>query len=177
LFQLTQTDVIDIAVDRPSRGVYLEEDIRARKIRRRGQRGMTRILVVEDDPSVGAAIVMTLGREGCDTVHAPDAGVGIRAFESSHFDLAIVDIFLPDINGLEAIVEFHRRAPAIPILAMSGFFFRDSLDPVLDYLALAAKAGAAVCLRKPFGSRQLIAAVHATLGSAPSSARVLESEE
>jgi DNA-binding response OmpR family regulator len=124
---------------------------------------MTRILVVEDDLSVGAAIVMTLSREGYDPVHAPDGGTGMRAFESSRFDLAIVDIFLPDLDGLETIAEFRRRAPGIPILAISGFAFRGSMDPVLDYLALAAKAGAAVCLRKPFAPRQLIASVHASL--------------
>jgi CheY-like chemotaxis protein len=99
----------------------------------------------------------------------------MRAFESSRFDLAIIDIFLPDICGLEPIAEFRRRDPAMPILAISGFIFRDSIsgfifrgsmDPVLDYLALAAKAGAAVCLRKPLASRQLIAAVHANLAPA-----------
>lgn len=126
---------------------------------------MKRILVVEDDPSVGAAIVMTLEREGCDTVHVPDASVGMKAFELSRFDLAIVDIFLPDASGLETIAEFRRRVPAMPILAISGFIFRELMDPVLDYLALAAKAGAAVCLRKPFGSRQLIAAVHSSLAA------------
>jgi DNA-binding response OmpR family regulator len=148
------------------RGAYLEEDIRARGILRQGQVDMTRIMVVEDDPSVGAAIVMTLGREGYDTVHALDAGTGMRAFESSRFDLVIIDIFLPDISGLETIAELRRRSPVMPILAISGFIFRDSMDPVLDYLALATKAGAAVCLRKPFASRQLIAAVRASLAPA-----------
>jgi DNA-binding response OmpR family regulator len=128
---------------------------------------MTRILVVEDDRSVGAAIVMTLAREGCDTILALDASMGMRAFESSHFHLAIIDIFLPDMNGLETIAELRRRAPAMPIIAISGFIFRESMDPVLDYLVLAANAGAAVCLRKPFASRQLIAAVHASLAPAP----------
>jgi len=124
---------------------------------------MTRILVMEDDSSVGAAIVMTLAREGCDMVHVPDGSTGIRAFESSPFDLAIIDIFLPGINGLDTIAELRRRVPAVPILAISGFVFRDSMDPALDYFALAAAAGAAVCLRKPFTSRQLIAAVHASV--------------
>jgi hypothetical protein len=58
------------------------------------------------------------------------------------------------------------RAAAIRPLAISGFIFRDSMDPVLDYLALATKAGVAACLRKPFASRQLIAAVHANLAPA-----------
>jgi DNA-binding response OmpR family regulator len=127
---------------------------------------MTRVLIVEDDLSVGAAIQMILGREGCDTVHAFDAGVGSRAFESCHFDLAIIDIFLPGISGLKTITEFRRQAPTVPILAMSGFIFRDSMDPLLDYLAMATQAGAAACLRKPFAPRQLMAAVHASLASA-----------
>jgi len=126
---------------------------------------MKRVLVVEDDLSVGAAIQMVLGREGYDTVHAPDAVVGIRAFESSCFDLAIIDIFLADTDGIKAIAQFRRRTPAVPILAMSGFVFRDSMDPVLDYLSIAAQAGAAVCLRKPFSSGQLMAAVHASFDS------------
>jgi two-component system OmpR family response regulator len=127
---------------------------------------MTRMLVVDDDPSVGAAIVMTLGHEGYDTVHAPDAGMGMRAFESSRFHLVIIDTFLPDISGLDIIAELRRKSPAIPILAISGFIFRDSMDPVLDYLALATKAGAAACLRKPFASWQLIAAVRASVAPA-----------
>jgi DNA-binding response OmpR family regulator len=136
---------------------------------------MTRVLVIEDDPSVGAAIVMTLAREGCAPIHALDAGVGMRAFESFHFDLAIVDIFLPDINGLETIGELRRRAPTMPIVAISGFIFRVSMDPLLNYLVLAANAGATVCLRKPFACRQLIAAVRASL--VPANGRSLESEK
>jgi DNA-binding response OmpR family regulator len=124
---------------------------------------MTRVLVVEDDPSVGAAIQMMLAREGCQTVYAPDFETGLKALEESRFDLAIVDIFLPGTNGLVTIAEFRERTPKMRILAMSGFRFRDSMKPGLDFLSMAAEAGATVCLRKPFAPRQLIAAVHASL--------------
>ncbi len=124
---------------------------------------MMRVLVIEDDPSVGAAIRMMLDREGYDTVITPHAVAGMRAFESFHFDLAIVDIFIPGTSGLATITEFRRRAPAVPILAMSGFRFRDSMDPSLDFLGMATVAGAAVCLRKPFTPRQLMTAVCAIL--------------
>jgi DNA-binding response OmpR family regulator len=127
---------------------------------------MTKVLIVEDDPSVGEVIRMTLDREGCDSVYTPDAGAGIKAFESSNFNLAIIDIFLSDISGLKIIAELRRRTLAVPILAMSGFIFRESMDPVLDYFAMATKAGATVCLRKPFAPWQLLAAVHASLVSA-----------
>jgi DNA-binding response OmpR family regulator len=132
---------------------------------------MRRILIVEDDAAVGTAIRMILSREGCDAIHAEDAESGMRAFTSSRFDLAIVDIFLRDASGLKTISEFRRRAPAVPVLAMSGFRFRGSMDPVLDYLAMATQAGAAACLQKPFAPQQLMAAVHASLAAAsPTSA-------
>jgi DNA-binding response OmpR family regulator len=127
---------------------------------------MTRVLVIEDDLSVGAAIQMMLDREGCEAVHATDAHVGKKAFESSSFDLVIVDIFMPGISGLKTIAGFRQRAPTVPILAMSGFRFRDLMDPSLDFLRLAAEAGAAACLRKPFTPRELMAAVYASLDPA-----------
>jgi DNA-binding response OmpR family regulator len=125
-----------------------------------------RVLVVEDDPSVGAAIQMILDRERCDTVRAQDADSAMTVFESSPFDLAIVDIFMPGMNGLEVIAGLRLRTASMPILAISGFRFRDSMNPALDILGLAVQAGAAVCLRKPFSSQQLISAVHASLDPA-----------
>jgi DNA-binding response OmpR family regulator len=121
-----------------------------------------RVLIIDDDASVGAAIQMILVREGWDTVHAPDADAGIRAFESSRFDLVVVDLFMPGMDGLEIITELRRRAPTLSILAMSGFRFRDSIDPGLDFLGLAGNVGATICLRKPFTPHQLVAAIQAS---------------
>jgi DNA-binding response OmpR family regulator len=137
-------------------------------IRQRGRPIMTRVLVIEDDPSVGVAIQMMLSREGCYSVHALDADTGMQAFESSDFDLVIVDIFMPGVNGIEIIAEFRNRSPDVPILAMSGFRFRDSMGPGLDFLSMAVDAGANVCLRKPFTVAQLTAAVRASVEPASS---------
>jgi DNA-binding response OmpR family regulator len=135
-----------------------------------------RVLIIDDDPSVGAAIQMMLHREGCDAQYVPDAGTGMQAFAASDFDLVIVDIFMPGINGLKTIAEFRNRTPAVPVLAISGFRFRDSMDPGLDYLGLAAEAGAAACLRKPFTSEQLMTAVRASLDSSPFGIRSVKTE-
>ncbi len=124
---------------------------------------MTRVLIIEDDLSVGAAIQTMLELEGCHAVHATDAIIGKKAFESSSFDLVIVDIFMPGINGLKTIAGFRQLAPTVPILAMSGFRFCDSMNHSLDFLAMAAEAGATACLRKPFSLRQLMAVVYANL--------------
>jgi DNA-binding response OmpR family regulator len=124
---------------------------------------MTRVLVIEDDRSVGAAIQMILTREGFEAVHTSDAEAGIKAFEASSFDLVIVDIFMPGKSGIDVIASFREREFKAPILAMTGFRFRESMDSGLDFLGMAANAGATICLNKPFTLEQLTAAIYASI--------------
>jgi DNA-binding response OmpR family regulator len=121
---------------------------------------MTRVLVIEDDQSVGAAIQMMLSCQGCDAVHTPDAHAGVQAFKSSKFDVVLIDIFMPGVDGLKTIKGFRERAPSLPIVAMSGFKFRLSMGPGLDVLGMAAELGAIFCLRKPFALEQLMTAIN-----------------
>ena len=126
---------------------------------------MTRVLVIDDDQSVRSAIEALLRRQDCVTVLAESARVGIKTFEASHFDLVMVDIFMPGMNGLDTIKGFRERAPTVPIVAMSGFRFRNSpMAAAPDFLEMASKLGATYCLQKPFGPQQLMAAVNACLG-------------
>jgi DNA-binding response OmpR family regulator len=125
---------------------------------------VSRILVIDDDASVATAVRMVLDRDGCEAVYATDADTGIKTFEASKFDLVIVDIFMPGMNGLETIAEFRKKVPTVSIVAMSGFRFRNSMDPGLDFFDMAIKLGATSCLHKPFTPRQLIAVVNAGLG-------------
>jgi DNA-binding response OmpR family regulator len=138
--------------------------------------GAKRVLVIDDDICVGTAIQIMLDREGCDAVHAPDAAIAAKIFASFKFDLVIVDIFMPGINGLEVIRGFRNLAANVPILAMSGFRFRDTMDPSTDFLGLAEAAGAAAGLRKPFSPAQLMTAVRAILGSEDADSRSVKIE-
>ncbi len=124
---------------------------------------MTQVLIIEDDASVGAAIRLTLTRHGIHAVHVLNALSGMQAFESTDFDLVIVDIFMPEMSGLEIIRKFRGLAPTVPLLAMSGFRFREPMDPGLDFLGMAGRVGAAAVLSKPFTPRQLMIAVEAIL--------------
>jgi CheY-like chemotaxis protein len=124
---------------------------------------MRRILVIDDDRSVRTAIKTLLEHEGFEVVAAEDGRAGLDALETTAFDLVIVDIFMPGMDGLETITAFHRRAPLVPIIAMSGFMFRDSATPAPDFLSMATKLGAASSLHKPFRPRDLIAAVQTCL--------------
>lgn len=125
-----------------------------------------RILVMDDDPSVSVAIEVMLAHQGHEAVFVSDSMQGVRALESSKFDLVLIDIFIPGTDGLKTIKELRLRMPAIPIVAMSGFSLRRVKNPVVDFLGMAVQLGARSCLRKPFTPQQLGAAIYAGLNPA-----------
>src|SRR6202166_2083557 len=127
----------------------------------------TRILVIDDDACVGTAIQAILALRSCETVTASRAHSGIHTFQALGFDLVMVDLFMPGMNGLDTITRI-RSESAVPIIAMSGFRLRNSLDPDQDFLGMAMLRGATISLRKPFSPAQLVAAIDRSLGLAPS---------
>jgi CheY-like chemotaxis protein len=126
-----------------------------------------RILVIDDDACVGTAIQAIMGRRLCETVLASRAHAGIHAFQNSGFDVVMVDLFMPGMNGLDTITRI-RGDSAVPIIAMSGFRLRNSLDPDQDFLGMAMLRGATTSLRKPFSPSQLVAAIDRSLDPASS---------
>jgi CheY-like chemotaxis protein len=129
---------------------------------------MTRVLVVDDDPMVCMAIEIYLERHGFEVTIADGGETGLRALEDSSFDLMIVDIFMPHMRGFESIRIFHERAPAIPLVAMSGYAFANLDSPAPDFLRMALELGAARCLRKPFTPAALLAMINECLADAKS---------
>lgn len=103
---------------------------------------MTRVLVIDDDKSVCAAIETLLSYHHCEVVLADSGHVGNTIFEASGFDVVMVDIFMPGMDGLETIKGFRERAPSVPVVAMSGFRFRSSITPTPDFLGMTAELGA-----------------------------------
>ena len=126
---------------------------------------MSRILVVDDDAAVRTAIKIVLERDGQDVEVASSGRAGIAAAKAQKFDVVICDIFMPGMDGIETITEFHQIDPDVPIIAMSGFMFRDGQVPAPDYLTLSTRLGAAYSLRKPFRPQELLKAVQACIGN------------
>ena len=124
---------------------------------------MIRVLVVDDDPMVCMAIEIYLERQGFEVTIADGGEAGLRALEDSSFDLMMVDIFMPHMRGFESIRIFHERAPAIPLVAMSGYAFANLDSPAPDFLRMALELGAARCLRKPFTPAALLAVINECL--------------
>jgi CheY-like chemotaxis protein len=110
-----------------------------------------RILVVDDDPLVSKAIRVWLKQQGFEVVTADGAASGLVELDRGGFDLMIIDIFMPHMNGFESVRLFHRRAPDVPLIAISGYAFAEAHStPAPDFLRMALALGATRCLRKPF---------------------------
>jgi two-component system response regulator (stage 0 sporulation protein F) len=132
-----------------------------------------RILVIDDDACVSKAIQAILARRQCETVLASRAHAGIHTFQTSGFDVVMVDLFMPGMNGLDTITRIRSKS-AVPIIAMSGFRLRNSLDADQDFLGMAILRGATISLRKPFSPLQLVAAIDRGLGLAPSPEKTVQ---
>ncbi len=124
---------------------------------------MPRVLVVDDDPMVCTTIELALTREGFDVTVAGGGEAGLRALGSAKFDIMLVDIFVPNMRGMESVRIFHERAPETPLIAMSGYAFADIGAPSPDFHQMAHELGAKYCLRKPFTPDTLVSAIHECL--------------
>ena len=135
-------------------------------------RPVLRVLVVDDDESVGAAIQAILSRRNYRTELASGAYAGIQALASSRFDVVLVDLFMTGMSGIDAIAHIRQQSE-ISIIAMSGFRLRSSLDPI-DYFGTAIQRGASMCIRKPFSPRQLVEAIDSSVAASPSAEVALQ---
>jgi CheY-like chemotaxis protein len=124
------------------------------------------ILIVDDDPAVQATIRIVLERAGHAVVVADDGSKGLATFEAGSFDLLILDIFMPGMDGLETMKLIHQRQPLIPILVISGRPIATDSSTAPDFLKMATKLGAISSLQKPFGPAELLSAVSGCLAAA-----------
>lgn len=119
-----------------------------------GSRPLPRILVIDDQSDVRAMISIVLRIHHFEIVEAASAEAGLKEFEGSKFDLAIVDIFLQGTNGLDVIRLMRERVPGFPMVAISGM-------TALDFVSVSPELSDVVCLQKPFRANQLVRAVEA----------------
>lgn len=120
---------------------------------------MARILVIDDDALLRRAIRVALEAQGYEVIEAGDGTAALRVYREQGADLLLVDLFIPEPDGLEVIRTVRAEVPDAKIIAMSG---GGSLK--LDLLAAAAAFGASRALWKPFVPDVLLAAVRDLLG-------------
>jgi len=122
---------------------------------------MPRVLIVDDQAHVRNAIVIAMQASGFEASGVEDALSALRQFEARPFDLAIVDVYMPNIDGVKLIKSLRERAPDLPIIAMSGVMLNESQRTALEFLPKLPGMSDIVCLQKPFRSVELLRAVRA----------------
>jgi CheY-like chemotaxis protein len=104
------------------------------------------ILVVDDDRQICALLKQVLEDQGYTVESALNGIDGISLYRSHPADLIILDILMPEKEGLETILDLRREFPKIKIIAMSG----GSERAKLNLLDLARRLGAQYTVNKPF---------------------------
>ena len=116
---------------------------------------MARILIVEDEEKIARFVTLELEHEGYQVEHAADGRTAVDLALERDYDLILLDVLLPQLNGMEVLrrVRKHKDVPVIMVTAR---------DAVMDKVA-GLDAGADDYLTKPFSVEELLARIRATL--------------
>jgi CheY-like chemotaxis protein len=131
-----------------------------------GSSALARILIVDDDTAVQATIRILLERAGHSVDVAGDGHNALAVIGAGNFDLVFLDIFMPGMDGLEAMRLMHHQQPLTPIIVISGRPVEPDPATGLDFLTMATRLGAVSSLQKPFRPAALLAAVAECLDAA-----------
>jgi two-component system alkaline phosphatase synthesis response regulator PhoP len=113
----------------------------------------TSILLVEDEENLHEALKLNLELEGYDVISALDGAAALKAVEGEYFDLIIMDVMLPEMDGITVTETIRLSNNEVPILILSAK--NSSADRVLGL-----KKGADDYLTKPFNLEELLLRVH-----------------
>lgn len=124
---------------------------------------MTRILVIDDESLLRSTVCTILNREGFSVESACDGDTGIASVRKNPPDVVITDIFMPNKDGIEIVMELKRYSPEIKIIAMTG----GGEARMMEISQAAQLLGADRVLRKPFDKDTLLAALKEVLKNPP----------
>lgn len=123
---------------------------------------MTTILLVEDDERISEPLLRVLNTEGFQTVHAETGHGGLHHVSTAHPDLVLLDLTLPDIDGLDVCRKIREDAPELPIIMLTAR--AEEMDVIVGL-----GAGADDYVPKPFRLAELVARIKARLRIAEAS--------
>ena len=118
---------------------------------------MKTILIVDDDKNFVSVVDYILTTEGFNTKIAYDGHIAMKLLKDIPPDLVLLDIFMPNMDGLELIQHIRKYNKNLKIISMSGMYIDDM------YLQMSTELGADDFLQKPFESNLLIAKINSNL--------------
>ena len=119
--------------------------------------GKNRILVVDDDKSIRILYTRVLSTKGFEVKTAENGREAVNLLLTFHPDLIILDLVMPEQEGIETLLQLHSQHPEIPVVAISGALGAN------EYLHVANLLGARQTLPKPIKPEQLLKTVETVL--------------
>jgi len=117
---------------------------------------MRSILLVEDDRNLAEGLTLNLKAEGFSVVHVNRGDQAVEEYERGLFDLILLDIMLPGVDGLTVCRQLRSKGHTVPILFITA---RDQTEHKVEGLL----AGGDDYIAKPFDTRELLARIHGIL--------------
>ncbi len=150
------------AVDAPADVVEEKTDPVSLKRRERGASLSkppfgNQILLVEDDTLTRESLATILRSRGFSVLEAGTGAEAVAATTGDPLDLAIIDVNLPDADGLDLLVQFRGQDPLLPVIMITGM-------PTLDIAQRALKGRATAFLTKPIRANELVQMTEAAIG-------------
>jgi DNA-binding response OmpR family regulator len=116
---------------------------------------MPSILIIDDDVSLREGLRRTLQKAGYTVVEAGSGLQGVQSLTTTSIDLVLLDVFMPDKDGLDTIKELRAAKPDVRVIVMSG----GGTKGAVDVLKIARYLEASRTLVKPFSRGRLLEAV------------------
>ncbi|MBI5212695.1 MAG: response regulator [Nitrospirae bacterium] len=116
-----------------------------------------RILVIDDEEIVRISCERTLVPEEYEIDTAASGKEGLERFEQGEYDLVLIDLKMPGMNGIEVLVNIKKQRPEQRVMIMTGY---DTVEHIVE----AISSGAAHYLEKPFTPDTLIERINEVLG-------------
>jgi len=122
---------------------------------------MSHILIIDDDNSFRGALKRLLTKHGFSVQTAVDGRDGLKKIGAEKFDVVILDMWMPEKDGLETLIEIRQQIPDMKVIAISGARDIGLKKP----LETAKRLGAIATLEKPFTAEELLKALEAAFAS------------
>lgn len=127
----------------------------------------TKVLIIDDDPLLREVAVELLTGAGLDCAIAEDGRLGIASLEARPVELVLLDMIMPNMDGVETLGQIKARWPELPVVVMSAGTRSMAMQSLLR---LAANLGADEVMQKPLRRDVLLPLVERLLGRATKAA-------
>lgn len=116
-----------------------------------------RILVIDDEEIIRTSCKRVLISEGYDVDIAVSGLEGLKLFEKAKYDLVLVDLKMPGLNGIEVLLNIKSQHPEQNVMIMTGY---DTIEHIVESIS----SGAAHYLEKPFTPDTLLERINEVIG-------------